>query len=196
MTLRSLLSGLVLAVLALLPARAQEAPRFAYFIPEQVVQSSVRAKQVFAELEVAQKSLTDRVKVKADELQKLEQQLKSPGLSDDGRARIQRDLQDGETSFKRLREDSEAEFRKVQEKCFGQFNQEVRPIIDTLAKEQKLQAVLNFQAAGIVYAEEGWLVAFSTEIAKRYDAKFAAGAAPAEKAPAAAAKPAAKTGKK
>jgi len=195
MTLRSLLSGLALAALALLPVRAQDAPRFAYFIPEQVVQSSVRAKQVFAELEVAQKNLSERVKVKAEELQKMEQQLKSPGLSDEGRARIQRDLQDGETSFKRLREDSEAEFRKVQEKCFGQFNQEVRPIIDALAKEQKLQAVMNFQAAGIVYAEDGWLVAFSTEVAKRYDAKYAAGAAPAEKAPAAA-KPAAKPAKK
>lgn len=188
MTLRSLLSGAALAVFALLPLRAQDAqtPRIAYFIPEHIVQSSVRAKQVFAEMEVAQKTLGDKVKAKADELQKLEQQLKSPGLSDEGRSRIQRDLQDGETSFKRLREDAEADFRKVQEKCFGQFNQEVRPIIDAVAKEQKLHAVLNFQAAGLVYAEETWLVAFSSEVGKRYDAKYAAGAA-ADKA---AAKPA------
>lgn len=184
------------AACTFLSAQDAVAPRLAYFIPEQVIQSSVRGKKVFAEMEVLQKTLTEKLRVKGEELQKMDQQMKSPGLSDEGRAKIQRDFQDGETAYKRLQEDSNAEFRKVQEKCANQFNQEIKPIVDAVAKEWKLEVVLMFQPQGMVYADEVWMVKFSTEVAKRYDAKYESGAAPAEKAPAAASKPAPKAGKK
>ncbi len=71
-----------------LPVLAQDAPRFAIFSAEQVAQNTIRGKKIFADVEILGKSLQERLGGKIEELKKLDQQLKSPGLSDEGRARI------------------------------------------------------------------------------------------------------------
>lgn len=173
-----------------LPVLAQDAPRFAIFSAEQVAQNTVRGKKIFADVEVLGKSLQERLGGKIEELKKLDQQLKSPGLSDEGRARIQRDLQDGEISLKRQQEDAQQDFNKAQQKAMKAFMEEVEPLVKDLAKELKLQAVFSYQPGMLAYAEEGWLMTFTSEISKRLDAKSGAAAAapaaakPAEKAPA------------
>jgi Skp family chaperone for outer membrane proteins len=182
----------ILALAATLPACAQESiTRFGVFAPQRVIETSVRAKKVFAELEVLNKTLTERVKSKAEELQKLEQQIKSPALSEEGRAKLQRELQDGELGFKRLQEDSQAEFQKAEQKATGQFNQEIGPILMELAKEQKLQMLFQWNPQIMIPVDGAAVSAFSDELAKRYDKKFESGA-PAAAAKPAPAKPAAK----
>jgi len=170
-------------------------PKIAIFVPDQLIQKSVRGRQVFAELEVTKKNLEEKIKAKSDEGTKLQAQLQSPSMSDAGKEQIQKQLRDLDYEFKKLQEDSQADFQKVQQKVFGQFQSEVGPIVDAVAKEQKLQLVLQYQQGMVAYAEEGWLLVFTNEVAKRYDAKFAPGAgAPAAAAPAEkpAPKPAAK----
>lgn len=190
--MRRLLAALT--VLASLPALAQDpgAPRFAIFAPTQLIQTSARAKTVFTELEVKGKELEARMKVKVEELQKLEQQLKSPGLSDEGRAKLQDELKIGEVTFKRAQEDSQKEFGAVQQRVYGTFGKEVEPIVEELAKEWKLNVVLQYTeqtSPFFAYTDKEWALKFTNEIAKRYDAKYAAGA-PKPVAPAV--KPAAK----
>ena len=184
----------ILALAATLPAVAQDSiTRFGVFAPQRVIETSVRAKKVFAELEVLNKTLTEKVKAKAEELQKLEQQIKSPALSEEGRAKLQRELQDGELGFKRLQEDSQAEFQKAEQKATGQFNQEIGPILMELAKEQKLQMLFQWNPQIMIPVDGAAVSAFSDELAKRYDKKFESGApAPAATPKAAPAKPAAK----
>lgn len=174
----------LLALSLALPVVAQEAasPKIAFFVPDHVVSSTVRGKKLFAELEVLTKHLSEKVQAKGQELQKVDQQLKSPGMSPEGQARLQAELQKGETELKRLQEDSQAELRRAQEKVFGQFNQEIRPIVDAVTKDWKLQAVFTYNPNMLAAADEQWLLAFSTEVAKRYDAKE--GGAPAAAAPA------------
>ena len=182
----------ILALAATLPAVAQESiTRFGVFAPQRVIETSVRAKKVFAELEVLNKTLTEKVKAKAEELQKLEQQIKSPALSEEGRAKLQREFQDGELAFKRLQEDSQAEFQKAEQKATGQFNQEIGPILMELAKEQKLQMLFQWNPQIMIPVDGAAVSAFSDELAKRYDKKFEGGA-PAAAPKAAPAKPAAK----
>lgn len=176
------------ALVLSLPVLAQDAPRFAIFSAEQVAQNTARGKKLFADVEVLGKSLQERLSVKIEELKKLDQQLKSPGLSDEGRARIQRDLQDGDISLKRQQEDAQQDFNKAQQKAMKAFMEEVEPIVKDLAKEQKLQVVFSYQPGMLAYAEEGWLMNFTAEVSKRLDAKSGA-PAPAKPAPA---KPAAK----
>jgi Skp family chaperone for outer membrane proteins len=152
----------------------------------------VRGRQIFAELEVTQKNLQERLKAKGDEGAKLQQQLQSPSISDAGKEQVTKQLRDLEYDFKKLQEDSQQEFQKVQQKVFGQFNSEVGPIVEAVAREFKLQLVIQNQQGLIAYADDTWINVFTNEVAKRYDAKYAPGAgAPA--APAApTAKPAAK----
>lgn len=191
--MRRFILGLTLA--ATLPALAQESiTRFGVFAPQRVIESSVRAKKVFAELEVLNKILTEKVKIKAEEMQKLEQQIKSPALSEEGRAKLQREFQDGELSFKRLQEDSQGEFQKSEQKAMKQFNEEIGPIVMELAKELKLQMLFQWNQNIMIPVDPAAVTSFSDELAKRYDKKFESGApvAPEKPAPKPAAKPAPK----
>lgn len=179
----------LLALSLALPMAAQEAmpARIAFFVPDHVIESSVRGKKLFAELEVMKKTLGEKLQAKGSELQKLDQQIKSPGMGEDGRAKLQAELQKGETEFKRMQEDSQNEFNRVRERVAGQFNQEIRPIVDAVTKDWKLQAVFTYAPNMLAAADEAWLLSFSTEVAKRYDAKE--GVAPATGKPSAVSAP-------
>jgi Skp family chaperone for outer membrane proteins len=189
---------LSLAAAFSLSAQDMGATRIAMFLPDQIIAKSVRGRKVFSELEVMKKNLEDKLQAKGAEGQKLTAQLQSPSISEEGREKITKELRDLEYAFKKLQEDSQADYAKVQQRVFGQFQQEIGPIVEALAKEQKLQLVMQYQQGLIAYGEETWLTSFSFEVAKRYDAKYESGAAPAPAAkPAApAAKPAAKPAKK
>lgn len=183
----------VFAFCLALPVLAQDpgGVRFAVFIPQQVISTSARAQKVFAELNARGNTLQTQLNSRVEEMKKLEQQLKSPALSEEGRAKIQREFQDGEIALKRMQEDSQVELQKLQQKAFGQFEQEIAPLLTEVAKEWKLQVVMQYQNGLFLKVDEVWLLAFSNEIAKRYDAKYEGGAKPA-----AAPKPAAAAPKK
>lgn len=169
--MRRIITALLCA--AALPILAQDAaPRFAFFNLRQLVDSSVKAKKVYTELEVTGKNLQDKIQSKGAEGQKLQQQLQSPGLSDAGKEELQKQLRDLEFEYKKLQEDSQGEFNKVQQKVMGQLQQMFMPIVDKMAKEQKLQVVFNGDAAGqiLAWADESWLKDFTAEVAKRLDA--------------------------
>lgn len=184
-----------LTLTATLPALAQEPPtaRVAIVAPMQILQATVRGKILVAELEVKGKDLQTKYNAKVEELKGLDQQLKSPGLSDEGRAKVQRDLQDGQLALKRLEEDSQKELGAIQQRVFGTFSKEIEPIIDELAKEWKLQLVLQYSeqsALLFAYTDKAWAMSFTNEVAKRYDAKYPSAAGAATPAPKPAPKPA------
>lgn len=170
-------------------------PKVVLFNANALISKSVRGRQLFAELEVTGKNLQDRINAKREEGAKLQQQLESPSISDAGKEQLQKQMRDLEFEFKKLNEDSQQEFQKVQKKVYGQFQQEVGPIVEALAKERSVQMVLAYQEGLVLYGEEPWASSFTNEVAKRYDAKYASNApAPAAEKPAA--KPAPKGGKK
>jgi Skp family chaperone for outer membrane proteins len=183
------------AALVAAPLMAQDVAnaRIAIFAPDQVIQASARGKKLFTEVEAKGKELQERLKTRADQLQAKEQQLKSTSLSEEGRAKLQRELQDGELEIRRMQEDSQKEFAKTQEKVMGAFQAEVGPIVKQLSEEWKLQMLFQYgreSAAFMLPIDEKWAMAFTSEVIKRYDAKFPEGA-PMTKPAAPAAKPAA-----
>lgn len=167
--------ALLSALACLAPLGAQEGTRIAFFALEQVIENSAQAKRVFAEAEVLGKKLGDEIQAKTSELQRMEQQLNSSSLSEEGRSRIARDLEDGRTALKRMQEDAQSQYTRATQAALGQFNREIAPIVEELAKEQKLTCVLNFTPSLIGWADESWLWGFSQEIAKRYDAAYPSG---------------------
>jgi len=182
----------LLPLAAVVSLSAQDiTPKIAVFVPDRLIANTVRGRQLFAELEVTKKNLEEKLKAKGEEGARLQAQLQSPSISDAGKEQITKQLRDADYEFKKLQEDSQAEFQKTQQKVFGQFQQEVGPIVDAVAKEQKIQLVLQYQQGLIAYGEEAWMLAFTNEVAKRFDAKSPAASQPAKPA-AAAPKPAAK----
>jgi Skp family chaperone for outer membrane proteins len=174
------------ATVALVAQPAQDpAPRIGMLAAERVIDRSVRAHKLFSELETLKKTLSDRIDAKRAEIQKLSSQLQSPSIGEAGKENIQKELRDKDFEGKKLQEDSQNEYQKTQQRVVAQFQQEISPIVEELAKEQKLQLVLTYNPGMVAYADQNWVLAFTDEVGRRYDAKC-------EPQPAAGAKPAAK----
>ena len=174
------------------PAVAQEAPRFAFFSINQLVRSSKKAGAIFSELEITGKNLQEKLQAKGQELQTMQQQLNSPSLDPDKKEALAKKFRDIEFEAKKMQEDSQQEYQRVEKKVGEAITKLAAPIVEAMAKEQKLNIVLSDQALQILsWGDEAWLKGFTTEVAKRLDASEPAAAPAAKPAAAPAAKPAA-----
>jgi Skp family chaperone for outer membrane proteins len=153
-------------------AQTQETPRFAFLAYEWVIQNTVQGKRIFAELEVASGRFQEDGRKKVEELQGMEQQLNSSSLSEEGRNKIARDFEDARVAFNRWREEEENRLRGIQSAASQQFQTEIAPIIEALAKEKNLHYVFTYQDGLLAWADTALLMQFTEEVAKRYDAAF------------------------
>jgi Skp family chaperone for outer membrane proteins len=185
------LAALCLSAALVTPAVAQEAPKFAFFSINQLVRSSKKAGAIFSELEITGKNLQEKLQAKGQELQTLQQQLNSPSLDPDKKDALAKKFRDAEFEAKKMQEDSQQEYQRVEKKVGEAITKLAAPIVEQLAKEQKLNLVLSDQAVQILsWADQDWMKGFTAEVAKRLDgSEPAAAVAPA--APKPAAKPAA-----
>jgi Skp family chaperone for outer membrane proteins len=180
MKLRNL--ALLAALACTAPALAQEPPRLVVFHPEWVVENTAQGRRVFAEAQILGKRLTDNIKAKAEELEKMKQQMGSSSISDDGRKKIAEEFEKGRAQLQRMQEDGQAQYQKVEQVAVQQFQSEIGPIVEALAEEQKLHLVLQASAM-VAWADQAWIMKFTEEVARRYDDAYPGGA-PAKAPPA------------
>lgn len=173
------------AVFALgLPAAAQTAAtavnpiidKFAVLVPERVIDQSGHCRKLFAGLKIQGEQWQEKLQAKGQELQTKQQQLQAPGLSDDGKDLLQKQIRDLQFEGQKMQEDAKADMGKAQQKALGEFNQDVAPVLEQIAKERGLQAVIQYNAGLFAYLDEKAALSFSDEVAKRVDAKFPADA--------------------
>jgi Skp family chaperone for outer membrane proteins len=165
------LAALCLSAALVAPVAAQEVPRFAFFSINQLVHTSKKAGAIFSELEITGKNLQEKLQAKGQELQTLQQQLNSPSLDPDKKEVLAKKYRDAEYEAKKMQEDSQAEYQRVEKKVGGDITKLAAPIVEQLAKEQKVQLVLSDQAVQILsWADQDWMKAFTAEVAKRLDA--------------------------
>ncbi len=181
------MAALCLSSALAVPAAAQEAPRFAFFSINQLVRISKKAGAIFSELEVTGKNLQEKLQAKGQELQTLQQQLNSPSLDPDKKEALAKRFRDLEFEAKKMQEDSQQEYQRVEKKVGEAITKLAGPIVEQLAKEQKLQLVLSDQAVQVLsWGDPEWMKTFTTEVATRLDAsETGAAAKPAAPKPAA-----------
>ena len=149
------------------PAAAQEAPRFAFFSINQLVRSSKKAGAIFSELEITGKNLQEKLQAKGQELQTLQQQLNSPSIDPDKKEALAKKYRDLEFEAKKMQEDSQAEYQRVEKKVGEAITKLAGPIVEQLAKEQKLQMVFSDQSVQILsWADQEWMKGFTAEVAE------------------------------
>jgi Skp family chaperone for outer membrane proteins len=164
----------------------------AFFSINQLVRTSKKAAAIFSELEITGKGLQEKLQAKGQELQTLQQQLNSPSLDPDKKEALAKKFRDAEFEGKKLQEDSQQEYQRVEKKVGEAISKIAAPIVDQLAKEQKLQVIFSDQAIQLIsWADTDWMKAFTAEVAKRLDASEPGAAAAAAPATKPAAKPAA-----
>jgi Skp family chaperone for outer membrane proteins len=146
--------------------------RIGMLIPTKIIENSDRGSKLFLELESLKKRADTKLTSMSNEIQKLGNQLQSPSTSDAGKELIRKQLRDLDFESKKLQEDSQIELQQKEQAIVTQFQNEITPFVTELAKEQKLQLVLQFQPGLVAYADPTCIFNLSNEIAKRYDAKY------------------------
>ena len=175
-------AALCLSAALAAPAVAQDAPRFAFFSINQLVRSSKKAGAIFSELEITGKNLQEKLQAKGQELQTLQQQLNSPSIDPEKKEALAKKFRDLEFEAKKTQEDSQAEYQRVEKKVGEAISKLAGPIVEQLAKEQKIQMVFSDQSVQMLsWADEVWMKSFTAEVSKRLDASE--GAAPGAPAP-------------
>lgn len=182
---RSILALAAIPALAI-PAAAQQAAapataqpiidKFAVLVPQRVIEESGHCRKLFSGLELQRKQWQDKLEAKSVEGQQIQKQLQATGLSDEGKEKLQKQLRDLQYDFNKMQEDAKSDMEKAQQKAGAQFNQDVAPTLEQIAKEKGLQAVIQYNPGLFAYLDEGAAISFSDEVAKRVDAKFPADA--------------------
>ncbi|MBK7294588.1 MAG: OmpH family outer membrane protein [Holophagaceae bacterium] len=135
------------------------------------MRTSKKAGAIFSELEITKKNLEEKLQAKGQELQTLQQQLNSPSLDPEKKDELAKKYRDLEFEAKKMQEDSQQEYQRVERKVGEAITKIAAPIVEQLAKEQKLQLVLSDQAIGILsWGDADWMKAFTAEVSKRLDA--------------------------
>lgn len=182
--LASSVAALCLSAALAVPAAAQDAPRFAFFSVNQLVRSSKKAGAIFSELEITGKNLQEKLRAKGQELQTLQQQLNSPSVDPEKKEALAKKYRDLEFEAKKMQEDSQAEYQRVEKRVGEAISRLAGPIVEQLAKEQKVQMVFSDQSLQMLsWADEVWMKGFTAEIAKRLDASEGTASAPKPAAP-------------
>jgi Skp family chaperone for outer membrane proteins len=138
---------------------------------ETVIQSSIKGKRFFTEMENFGKKRTEEIKAKVDQLREKDKefQAKVNSLSEDKRKSMQQEMQKLDTEIKRMQEDAKRESDMRVNDALDNFRRELIPVIEQVAKARKAEIVLNIgPGSNIAYLSP--TLDITPEVVKAYDA--------------------------
>jgi Skp family chaperone for outer membrane proteins len=129
--------------------------RIAFFSPQRAFASSDDGKAGLARLKALDEKRGKEVQARTADLRKREEALKASlgMLSADGRNQQTREIDKFRLDVDRFIEDSQAEFLAVRREIESAFLVRVRPIIEQVAKDQKLDLILNADSQILLWAD-------------------------------------------
>ena len=115
---------------------------------------------------------------KAKELQTNQAKLESSGslMSDTARAALEKEIDRQTKEGERFQQDAQQEVNELQQELQDDFQRKLFPILEKIAAEKGLHALLSQGDAGVIWADPG--VDLTAEAIKAFDAATAKPAAP------------------
>lgn len=168
----------------------QEGLKYAYVDVQAVAAESAEGRAAAAKIKALQDTRVKELNEKNKALQTAQQKLESGGsvLSDQARAQLQADIERQQRDVQRFTEDAQQEITNATQQAQDEFGRKLRPVIDKVAREKKVDFVFNAAESGLIWAVEG--MNLTAEVIKAFDAGGASTAKPAAPAaPAATQKP-------
>ena len=152
---------------------AQTNLKIAVVNSQQVFEDSIQGKKIAAEIEATREKKEKELAALDKEIQDLQQKITTQRLtrSQESIMNMQADLERKSVERKRRGEDSTREFQELVQRRFTQLQKELRPIIDQLGKEKKLDIILDLsgQQNPVIYFND--TIDLTKEVIDRYDAK-------------------------
>jgi Skp family chaperone for outer membrane proteins len=199
LTVAAVLSVMVLSVPALAQQPVVSAPapaplKMAFVDLQRVAAESNEGKAASGKVQGLTQKKTAELTEKTKSLQSNQQKLQQGGavLNEAARAQAQREVDRLTVEIDRFKQDAQAEVQELQEQLQGEFQERLRPIVESIVKELGIGLLFSAGDAGAIFIDPS--LDITPEIIKRFDssatAKPATGAKPTPPAPPAAAKPA------
>jgi outer membrane protein len=138
-----------------------------------IAQNSVEGKAASGRVQaLIQKKQTEGAD-KAKQLQANQQKLQSSGgvMSETARTTLEREIERQTKEGERFQQDAQAEVNELQQELQGDFQKKLFPLLQELAKEKGLHALLSAQDAGVIWADPG--IDLTGEAIKKLDAATA-----------------------
>ncbi len=164
--------------------------KIAWINLEQAVLTSDEGKSMVADIQKyvdAKNVENDNLKKEADNLRN---QLNVQGskLTDEARTDLEEQIETKETALQRFQQDTQKDIENRRVKMTNSLARKIQPVIEKVAKERGLSAILIFNSSRDAYVDPS--LNLTEEVIKAYNQTYGAGAA---KTPAAPATPAPKT---
>ena len=174
--MKLLVGSFIAASLLAQPAFGQTQPsepfglsglRIAFFSPQRAYSDSDDGKAGLARLKALDDKRGREVEARTTELRKREQELKASlgMLSADGRIQRTREIENFRLDVDRFIEDAQAEFLAVRREIENAFLVKVRPIIEQLARDKKLDLILSADTEMLLWADRS--VDITSEVVKQ-----------------------------
>jgi outer membrane protein len=141
--------------------------------------------QLIAANSIDGKAASDRVKAliqkkqtegadKAKLLQANQQKLQTSGgvMNDAARSALEKDIERQQREGERFQQDAQAEVNELQQELQNEFQKKLFPLLQQLAQEKGLHALLSQQDAGVIWSEPG--IDLTSEAIKKLDAASSA----------------------
>ncbi len=165
------------------PMFAQTAPaRVAVIDVQRVLANSAAGKAASERLKKMQEDRMSKAKQMDEEMQKLDADInnKKLSLSEDKITEMQKQLSDRKIAAQRYAQDAEREMGEARDRALVELENKIKPVIDSIGKEQGLAAIFNKFESGLVYASDA--IDITDTVIKRFN-DATAGATPAASTP-------------
>ena len=147
---------------------------------QRVAAESAEGKVASGKVQELTKKKTAELGEKTKALQANQEKLKQGGavLNDAARAQTQREIDRLTVEIDRFQEDANAEVQSLQQELQGDFQEKLRPVVDSLVKELAIGLLFSAGDAGAIYVDPS--LDITGEVIKRFDSgKYSTAAKPA-----------------
>jgi Skp family chaperone for outer membrane proteins len=155
-------------------ATPTESPRIAVIDLLRILHESTPGKALLERLENEEAAKKKELRIAEVDILTLEERIRtSPqrGLSPERVEEFKQDYEKKLTEYRRQAMEAERELAELQNKQFQEIEKDIRPILQEITKEQKLDLIFDRPQSGIIYAHEA--LDLTGEVLKRLEARIA-----------------------
>lgn len=137
--------------------RFQDGLRYAYIDVQRIASESAAGRAATEKIKTLQDERVRQLQERQKSLQGDQQRLETGGsvLSDQARVQLQREIERKQLDLQRFTEDAQDDVTALTQQLQMEFEQQLHPIIDRIAREKQLHMVFNVFDSGLIWAEPG-----------------------------------------
>jgi Skp family chaperone for outer membrane proteins len=155
-------------------ATPAESPRIAVIDLLRILHESTPGKALLERLENEEAAKKKELRIAEVDILTLEERIRtSPqrGLSPERVEELKQDYEKKLTEYRRHAMEAESELAELQNKQFQEIEKDIKPILQEITNEQKLDLIFDRPQSGIIYAHDA--LDITGEVLKRLEARIA-----------------------